>query len=299
MKKMKMLALGLLGASFFAFTSCSPDDDDEVFPRPNLTITASTATITGDANGDIEIGSNETVSFTIQGASAGGTRLKSIALTVSGVNPVNVIPNTSEGYDLNDIANLDNADEDLYNDVLTIDGVFFSQEGVTNFRFTLTDDRDQSQVVDIAVTVNDPTPLANEKIGAFFHVEGSLQGAYDLVAATPVPGAPGADVTVQDMRNTDGVGETFTGKWTAGNATAYVKDNSYDYDNATEESALAAYAAGTASQNVNNPLVGDIYIAKLRGGDEYAVVKITNVDPLDNTCQCVNRGKIEFDFKKK
>jgi hypothetical protein len=298
MKKLKLMALGLLSVGMFTLTSCE-DDTDEVFPDPTLTVTASATSVTGDANGDIQINSNETVSFTIAGASAGGTDLKSIALVISGVNVVSPIPETDEGYDLNSVANLSNSDEDIYNDVLTIDGIFFSNEGVTNYRFTLTDNNDQTTVVDIAVTVDNPTPLNTEVIGAFYHVAGSLQGAYNLVAATPVSGATGADNTVQDMKNTDAAGDIFTGSWTAGNQTSFVKDNSFDYDGATEEMAAAAYAAGTAGGNVNDPFIGDIYIAKLRGGSDYAVIQITDVDPTDNTCNCGNLGKISFDFKKK
>lgn len=299
MKKLKLMALGLLSVGLFTLTSCEDDADTETFPKPTLTVTASSVSGTGDANGDITIGKNETVTFTISAASAGGTNLKSISVVSSGVNQVTNFAASNKGYDFNTSVNLKNADEDIYSDVLTADGVFLSNEGASQFRFTLTDDKDQSTVVDIKVTVDNPTPLSNETKGAFFHVGGSSLGAYNLVAGSPVSGGSSADKSVQDMKNTDAPGDVFTGSWTAANTTEFVKANGYDYANATEETAIAAFAAGTAGQNVGDPLLNDIYIVKLRGGSDYAVIKVTIVDPLDNTCNCGNRGKISFDFKKK
>lgn len=301
MKKLKLMALGLLSVSLMTVTSCSPDEDPEA-PSPNLTVTASTNNgVQGGENEDIEITSNSTVTFTISGASVGGTDLKSIGLVITGPNALTPIPETTNEYDLNSgAAALDNSDEQVYTDALTIDGSFWSNTGATIYRFTLTDDNNKTRTVNITVTVNDPVPLDNEKQGAFFHIAGSLQGAYDLVASQPIAGSgSSADPSKQDMKNTDAAGDIFSGSWTAANATLFVKSNSFDYDNATEAGAASAYADGTPGPNINDPFVGDIYIAKLRGTDDYAVIKVTAVDPTDNTCNCGNLGKITFDFRKK
>jgi hypothetical protein len=300
MKKLKLMALGLLSVGMMTITSCAKDEDPAT-PSPNLTVVASTATVQGGDNENIEITSNSDVTFTITGASVGGTDLKSIGLVITGPNALNPIPETAQGYNLNSgAADLDNADEDVYNDVLTIDGSFWSNAGPTIYRFTLTDNNNKTRTVNITVTVNDPVPLDNEKTGAFFHIAGSLQGAYDLITAQPIAGTgASADPSRQDMKNTDAAGDIFSGSWTAANATLFVKSNSFDYENATEASAAAAYDDGTPGPNINNPFIGDIYIAKLRGTDDYAVIQITDVNPTDNTCACGNRGKITFDFKKK
>jgi hypothetical protein len=170
------------------------------------------------------------------------------------------------------------------------------------FTFTVTDRDGLTATRTLSVTsiVEPPvgTPFGAEVVGAFFHIQGTLHGAYDLVNETTVAAA-GAE-SIKDMKNTDAAGVTFTGSWTTGtgNTTAYRKVNTFDYDNGTVEDAITAYNAGTASTNVNNPATGDIYIAKIRGGNDYAVIKITNVDANDNTCNCGNRGKISFNYKK-
>lgn len=301
MKKLKLMALGLLGVSMFTFTSCAEDEDTEA-PSPNLTVTASTASITGAANESITISSGTTVDFAISAQSVGGTDLKSIQLIITGVNATTNLPESVGGYDYSSsaVVDLDNADEDVYSDILSVDGIYFGTEGKTTYRFILTDNNNKSTARDIEVNVTNPEPLNTEVTGAFFHIGGSLQGAYDLVDNKLISGSgASADPTKQDMKNTDAAGNIFTGSWTAANATLFVKSNGFDYANATVSSAAAAYADGTPGSNVGNPINGDIYIAKLRGTGDFAVIKIVSVDPTDNTCACGNRGKITFDFKKK
>lgn len=301
MKKIKLFALGLIGASMM-MTSCTDDTEDPDAPKPNLSVTAFTANQTGTVNEGFEVGTGTTIMFAINAAKVGGTDLQDFSVTVGGANSISTLNPTTEGYEYGAGAeSLKNADDEVYIDTLTIDGVFLSNEGTNNFQFVVTDKDGQSTTVDIAMEIKDATPLANEVTGAFFHIGGSAQGAYDLVAGAPVAGTGGsADPTVQDMKNTDQAGDAFTGSWTAGNATTFVKaDGSFDYDNATEDAAMDAYNNGTATANVNDPATGDIYIAKVRGGSDYMVIKITDVDPTDNTCQCGNTGKMSFDFKKK
>ncbi|MDZ7846021.1 MAG: hypothetical protein U5L96_04250 [Owenweeksia sp.] len=146
---------------------------------------------------------------------------------------------------------------------------------------------------EVSFNVSLATPMNNEVQGAFFHISGTEEGAYDLVSdAQKALADPSAE---KDMVNTDQAGATFTGSWEAGsgNNTTFVRSNSFDYANATVDAAETAFAAGTATASVNDPVDGDIYIAQLRGGNNYAVIKITNVDPTDATCVCGNLGKID------
>ncbi len=96
------------------------------------------------------------------------------------------------------------------------------------------------------------------------------------------------------MKNTSTVNDGWKNEWTSMNGTLFVKANSYNYANATLEAAIAAYNAGTPSQTVTNPAANDIYIAKLRGGNNYVVIKVTNVVETTND----NLDKIEFSYKK-
>ncbi|MCH8329981.1 MAG: hypothetical protein IH946_01145 [Bacteroidetes bacterium] len=132
--------------------------------------------------------------------------------------------------------------------------------------------------------------------GQFYHVEGTLKGAYDLDQNVEI--SAGGEEADKDMRNYDGAGNPFTGSWQIGNSTTYVKDNAFDYGAATPSTAAAAYNAGGVITDVMSPADGDIYIANLRGNNDYVVIKITNNDENDNTCSCGNLGILEFKYKK-
>lgn len=300
MKKLKLFALGLLGASMFLTTSCEDDDpaDDPTTPMPTLTVRA----ITFDQNvenGDIVIAPNTEVAFAFNVIKAGGGKdLDRVAITQSGANSLNPLPQTNQGNDfVNGVLSLSGNDETQYIDTLVIPAAAFANIGVTTYVIEAVDNDGLRVTRTIQVDVQQPTtPLATEVMGAFFHVNGSLQGAYDLVLDTVV--ASGGSANDKDMENTDAAGDPFTGSWTAANSTSYVKDNGFDYNNATLEAAQTAFAAGSASGTVTNPAANDIYVARLRGGADYAVIKITNNDPSDNTCACGNTGKLSFDYKK-
>jgi hypothetical protein len=289
MKNLKLFALGLLGFSM-VLTSCSDDEDD----APNPVITVEEA-LSGADQGSVTVTPNETVQLAWNARKEGtGAELETFAISSQGVNSINPIPTSNNGNTFP--YSIANADDDQYIDYIEFNAG--ANLGTTTWSFTVTDKDGKSATASFAVEVaNASTPLGNETMGAFFHIGGSLQGAYDLVSGAVVAAA-GAD-SDKDMRNTDMAGAAFTGSWEAGNATEYVKDNSYDYANATEEGAMAAYSAGSATTSVSNPAANDIYIAKLRGGSDYAVIRITDVDPTNNDCNCGNTGKIEFDFKKK
>lgn len=165
----------------------------------------------------------------------------------------------------------------------------------------ITDNADQTASKSYTITVGAAeTELAMNKEGMFYHISGELHGAYDLVGDSTVRSK--GDDAKKDMVNTNSAGTTFTGSFTAGNSTMFVQAAStFDYDNATVESAKAAYDAGTAEAGHNDPQVGDIFIAKLRGGSDYVVLKVTEVDPTyedGGSVVGVNNGRIVFSYKK-
>lgn len=164
------------------------------------------------------------------------------------------------------------------------------------YTFTVNDQLGNSATGTFTVTISTTnTPLAYENTsGVIWNLVGPYQGAWDLGTNVGVSSS-GAEST-KDMKNTSTVASGWVNAWTTGtgNGTLYVKTSVFDYNNATLESATSAYAAGTAVSTVTNPATNDIYIAKLRGGTNYAVIKITNivVTPSDNL------DKIEFSYKK-
>lgn len=297
MRKFRFLAIALLGASSMFLTSCEDDTDDPLAPKPNLEITVITSNNQTVVNDDVTVPEQTTLTFFINASKSGSSDLDEFQITQIGSIISNLDP-TAKGYDYspaNGAVSLKNADDETYRDTLTIAGS--SVVGTTTFQFELTNKDGQTTTRTIKVTVDNPVSLSKEVTGAFFHIQGTAKGSYNLITEEAVAVSV-ADVN-KDMSNTDAAGVVFTGSWEAKNSTNFVKDNSFDYDNATEEAARTAYNGGTQGKSVTNPQVGDIYIAKLRGTDEYAVIKITVVDPTDTTGGSGNPGKIEFDFKKK
>ncbi len=164
MKKLKLMALGLLSVGMFTITSCADDDEGtDTFAEPNLTITASSGSNIADANGDIEINVGEPLKFMINGASVAGADLKSAGLTISGKNVVNPIPVTQKGYNFSSgDASLKNADEQTYQDEIEFVGGLLVEEGVTSFTFKVTDDNNKTKTVSIRVTTSGATtPLGS------------------------------------------------------------------------------------------------------------------------------------------
>lgn len=288
MKIRNFLRFALAGVLAITISSCEDDDTNSLGASLIVTETG-----TGSTGGAVTISQGSSLVF-VWDARKGDTDMETFAVSITGTNTPNPIPTSLGGNTFPyDIAN---ADDETYIDTLIFANAGINL-GVTSYTFSVTDKDGNTDQVSFTVTVEaNATPMTNETNGAFFHIAGSLQGAYDLVNGTVV--AASGSSADKDMENTDAAGVAFTGSWEAANATMYVKSNSYDYNNATVEAAAAAYAGGTPSATVNNPADGDIYIAKLRGGSTYAVIKIVNVDAADNTCSCGNTGKITFDFKK-
>jgi hypothetical protein len=288
MKIRNFLRFALAGVFALSFTACEEDDDSSLGASLIVTETG-----TGSTGGAMSITQGSSLVF-VWDARKGDSDMETFAVSITGTNTPNPIPTSLGGNTFPyDIAN---ADDETYIDTLIFPNAGINL-GVTSYTFSVTDRDGNTDQVSFTVTVEaNATPMNNEVNGAFFHIAGSLEGAYDLVSGNVVSASQPDDA--KDMENTDAAGAAFTGSWAAQNATMFVKDNSFDYDNATVEAATAAYNGGTPAASVSNPSAGDIYIAKLRGGSTYAVIKIVEVDPSDNSCNCGNTGKITFDFKK-
>lgn len=274
MKKLNLFfaLLALIGVSFI--TSCDSTED----LAPLLTITANGLS----SSNTIDEGLTYTVEIVAAQNDISGKKLDDLVIQTPGADTTITINAASYSETFTLVAPLDGVEE--------------------TYTFVLTDNDGETTTKSLSVTGTSgvtATPFGTEVVGAFFHVGGSLEGAYDLVAETTIAAA-GVEAN-KDMKNTDVAPAAFTGSWTAGtgNNTMYVRANSFDYDNGSVEDAAAAYAAGGAPiSTILNPLAGNIIIAKLRGGNDYAVIEIVSVDATDNTCMCGNPGKITFNFKK-
>ncbi len=61
---------------------------------------------------------------------------------------------------------------------------------------------------------------------------------------------------------------------------------------------MAAYAASTSVANVSDVKVNDVYIVKLRNGDNYVAVKVTQIVDDSKVGAGYNNDYIQFDYKK-
>lgn len=142
------------------------------------------------------------------------------------------------------------------------------------------------------------------KNGKFYHILSTLPGAYDLMADTTRT-ASEAD-SLKDFVDTDVAGD-FGGKWKAGNATTFVNAPGYPTFNAqtgspdfTVAKIDSLFKAGTPVTFQNNPGTGSkhVWIAKIRGGTSYVVVKFLTRIGNNNDCNCPNQGVTEFEYWK-
>ena len=265
----------LVALSFFTKCEKNPSSEDLA---PLLTISSAglsaTNTIMEGTTFDVTVVANEN--------STSGKQLSSLEIQLTGGADTSIVINTAS-----------------YTETFTRDA---PEDGVSEtYTFIVTDSDGESASKSLTVSGISgvvSTPFGPEIIGDFFHVGSSLEGAYDLVAETVVASA-GSEAD-KDMKNIDIAGGNFTGSWTTGtgNGSQFVKSNTFDYANGTVEDAMAVFAAGSATSTVLNPSLNDIFIVKLRGGSDYALLQVTDRDVSDNTCNCSDLGRITFKFRK-
>ncbi|OFY63548.1 MAG: hypothetical protein A3H98_14690 [Bacteroidetes bacterium RIFCSPLOWO2_02_FULL_36_8] len=283
-----MLMLAVAGVTLI--NSCGGDDTTTPTPENSPTLTVKPST-------DQTVDPGSTLTFTWDARKhPDGKKLTTFSITQDNA----ALGVASKKYTTWP-ATLKSADESQYLDTLAI--TVPASGGPYTYKFTVNTEDSKSASASVKVTLNSTTPLATTRTGQFWHIQGACKGAFDLV--TGVSKGSADPETDKDMKNTDAVlPATFTGTWTAGNSTMYVKDNAYNYAGANVEGATTKYAAGTPSATVSSPAVGDIYIAKLRGGADYAVIKILTNDATvgfcaDGTTPTTNKGKVTFEYKTK
>jgi len=137
-------------------------------------------------------------------------------------------------------------------------------------------------------TVLKQTPFTYEITTGNIGLQGQNTDAYNLDGDSTVSSSSNDDIKF--IVNIDSI--SFTGSWESKNGTIFVKDNNFDYTNATIESATDAYTTGTPTETVTNPVVDDIYIAENHSKHEvkYYVIKIDNINLIN--------GELNFSYKK-
>lgn len=285
---LKFAFMAVATAGLFA---CGNDNDDPDAPKPTITVEELG---TGTVNQDITVAPGTTLLFKWNALKTGdGAKLDMFEIDQTGVNVSVPLPTTFNGETL-PITNMPNRYESQYVDTIAISAG--NNAGVTTYTFSVTDKNGNNVSQSISVTVVSSTPLGATMTGSFYHIAGTLQGSYSIVNDALVS-ASGSDAD-KDLHNTDAAGAAFTGSFDSKNNTTFVKVTGFDFENATVESAEAAFMAGTSATSVSNPAVGDVFVLNLKGAGNYSVVRITALDPNDGTCNCGNEGKITFEYKK-
>jgi len=285
MKKIKFLALMMM-AGALVFTSCKKDEE----------VAAPTISFSGASSYEVALADSTRIVFNADVKADGKVDAFTVTrTTVTGTTETSGTPENVSAAK-GETAYTYNFDESFKASDFTggIDKILYV------FKVTDKEGQNVSKTLTITLESNSGTPFATEKTtGSFWHIHGQKPGAYDLDGDAEVSST--GDPSTKSMINTDSASpdsdpSSFTGSWESGNNTEFVKDNNYDYDNATVEGATAAYAAGTASGTVTNPAVGDIYIAKK--GNIYYVIKITSLNPEEDDNAKNNNGQIKFSYKK-
>ena len=281
MKKIKFLAL-MMVAGALVFTSCKKDEE----------VAAPTISFSGASSYEVALADSTRIVFNADIKADG----KVDAFTVTRTE---VTGTTETSGSPEDVSAAKGETAYTYNFDETFKATDFAGIDKILYVFNVTDKEGASVSKTLTITLeqtNQETPFAQEiTTGNFWHIQGPNEGAWDLDGDALV--ASTGDVTTKSMINTDPADasstSSFTGSWNSGNNTEFVKDNSFDYANATVEAAGAAYAAGTPSGTVTNPAVDDIYIAKK--GTIIYVIKITALTPEATKN---NNGQIKFSYKK-
>ncbi len=276
MKKIKLLTL-VLFAGILAFTSCKNDDPE----GPTLSVTPTS----------VDAWKGDTVKFVYSISS--NAKIKSLK-----AEPNTTLLTSQEVTSFS----ADYSVSDTMTFVLPTSSL--NDGDVISIKFTAedADGADYARDVTVSINIKEPaaatTPMNTEKTdGVIWNIIGQNKGAWDLV--NDVAMSTSDTEANKDMKNTTTTASqtpnVFEEEWTVGtgNTTTFVKDNTFDYTNATVEAATTAYNNGTSVTTVSNVAVNDIYIAKLRDGN-YAVIKVTNVAVTASD----NNDKIEFSYKK-
>lgn len=292
--------------------SCADDDEenpqnnDPTVPKPTVSVT-----VNGESNMDIyEVTTGDTIFMEMNAltAAGGGAKLDKVSLSQSGDNISNSISMTASGsgdaYDFFTGAEVDIKAAD--NENLSLSGSFTtisSSVGETTYEFTVKDKDGLITRNNFKIQVSDPTtPFTSTETGEIWHIAGQNRGSWSLTGDSSVSAVGGQNENEAHIINSDGAGVTFTGSFEVGanvSNTTFVKAaSSFDYANATVESANIAFSAGTATTfTATAPSVDDVFIYDVNG--DYVVVKVTAIDPAaDCGAGCANPGKMTFEYKK-
>ncbi len=273
MKKFSKFFSMMALASVAILSSCSNDDD----PKPAPSISAYVGSSTSGNSGNFAAGTDVSITVAVN-APADIDQIDG-TVTVGGSTQTLTDFPIKRGFDTKTTHNV-------------VVG-YTSTNSTAVFTFTVKDKEGATSTT--TYTVN---PALTEKADQTIYnvlAPTGFYGAYNLETLTGVS-STATDKDMQDM-TPSGTG-VYSKGWDGANGTVFVKANSFDYASANWATAKAAFAAGTSTSSVTNAALNDIYIAKLRNQDNYAVIKVTAVVDDGQVGAGKNQDHIKFNVKK-
>ncbi len=174
-----------------------------------------------------------------------------------------------------------------------------NQVATEKWYFKITDSRGESKTIVLTIFTAHVTPLNCEFFGVLYNSIGPFANSWDLLADTSISlSLPDSSA---DMRNTTTSTSYapyyFFNSWRSLNTTKFKRLNYFSYENAILEDAVDAYSGTTISQPssyANTVSPGIMYVARLRGRNNYVVIRVNNVIYTDSD----SLDRIEFSYKK-
>jgi hypothetical protein len=265
-----------IAAVAVTMTSCSKDETDDLTKNENPVITFTSLTGT-----TVEAGSTLSLVISVR-ANDDGDKLKTVTLADGEGNPIG-----NPFVDIN---------ETSFDTTITL----ISSTTFETSTFTVVASDKNDHLAAKSLTITTVSGFDSEGLtGQIHHIFGALNGSYDLVNDAEVAAA--ANDSLKDMSNTEVNDATFTGSWTAKNDTKFVRASTVDFSTATYSSIVSTYASLSAATDpsLGFPNANEVIIAKLRGGEDYVLIKITSVDPtFEDGGAAGDNGKLSFEYKK-
>ncbi len=173
------------------------------------------------------------------------------------------------------------------------------QDRTDKYVFTVIDNRDSTiTLTNFIYTIYNDT-LTEEYTGRIWNALGDSSNGWDLVTNRSWPA--GVNDLEKDMINsTVPPAEPpyyFEQGWYTGTTTRFIKPTHFDYENATRSLAIDAFTGGTVNTGLPytwNVDSNNVFVARLRGGQEYAVIKIIRVVRTTHD----HTDHIDFTYKK-
>lgn len=314
-KVMKYASLFFLGA-LVTLSSCKKTDDPAPSNvTPDVTLSMNQTNGTGTANSNYTVTTDQgTAIMQVTALTATNNDMSRLYVFVSqdggALNPVTFSGFTTDANN-NPYYNITNASRNNFSIDLTAnistntsrvtDKYFFYFTSSSSFDVTApgTNVKVGPGTITLLYDVKLTSAATDQKIYSICSGANNYS-AYNLVT----PGGVSTSVNSSTSAITVGSGAdmsqqagnanctSFNG-WVGQNSTTFVKANSLDFSKITRNQIATAYLTGSATATVTGVSVGDVYIAKLRGGNEYAAFKITGA-----TINANNSNFYQFDIKK-